>query len=96
MQSKMPARLGRQAMLALALEAGAKYLKERDPNLGQRVRLLSERNGVLHALASSGPAAAELKNAKKGLFSAMEAASGLKFIDLKISLRGTLVNEEQF
>ena len=96
MQSRMPVRLGKQAMVALALEAGQKYLAEQNPAIAERVRLVSEKNGVIHAVSVSAAASVEVKALKNALFSAMNAASGLTFSDVKISLRGTLVNDEQF
>ncbi len=96
MQSRMPVRLGCQAMVALALEAGQNYIIAKNPLIAERIRLVSEKNGVIHAISVSAAAAVELKALKNGLFSAMNQASGLVFNDLKISLRGTLVNDEQF
>jgi hypothetical protein len=96
MQSRMPARLGKQAMVALALEAGQNFLAKQNPALAERVRLVSEKNGVIHAVSLSAAAAVEAKALKNGLFSAMTEVSGLSFSDLKISIRGTLVNDEQF
>jgi len=82
-----------QAGIALALEAGTAYIARENPALVNRTRLVSIKNGLLHALATSAPAKEELLALKEPLFLAMKSAYAVSLNDLRIEVRGTLVEE---
>jgi microcompartment protein CcmL/EutN len=88
--------LAESAAVALALEAGTEFISAYDKNLVSRIRLASIKNGVLHVVSTSAPAAEKLKNAKNALFKAMAAASGIEPEGLKVTIRGSLDNGERF
>ena len=88
--------LARNVQVALALEAGRSYLERFVPALTGRIRLVSVKNGVLHALADSASAAHELSAYREGLFGAMKTASGLAPADLRVEVRGSLESSEGF
>lgn len=85
--------LNQQAALALALEAGTAYVATQNPALVSRTRLVSVKKGVIHALAVSAPAKEELLALKKPLFEAMKSATAIELTDLRVDVRGSLVEE---
>ncbi len=86
----------RQAGLALALEAGTAYVRSTAPVLIGRIRLLSIRGGVVHAQATSAPAAHELSAMREGLFLAMQQAAHLALSDLRVEIRGRIDSDDLF
>lgn len=82
-----------QAATALALEAGTAFMAAQNPVLASRARLVSVKKGLVHALATSAPAKEELLVLKKPLFEAMKKASAIELNDLRVEVRGTLVEE---
>jgi len=82
-----------QAATALALEAGAIFIAAQNPALKSRTRLVSLKAGMLHALATSAPAKEELLALKEPLIKAMKIASPATVSDLRVEVRGTLVEE---
>jgi hypothetical protein len=82
-----------QAATALSLEAGMAFIVQKNAALALRTRLVSVKGGVVHALATSGPAKAELLALKESLFKAMKLASAVELNDLRVEIRGTLVEE---
>ena len=92
---KLLPKIGKKPLLAevsvaLALESGTNYLATRAPLLKTRVRLVSLRQGVLHALVTSGPAAAELRSLKEGLFKVMREQPGSIVTELRITIKSVL------
>ena len=85
--------LAAQARVALALEAGAAYLAKANSVLAVRTRLVSIRDGVVHAVATSAPAAYELRAMRESLFKAMLEAASVNLIDLRVEIRGNLEPE---
>jgi len=92
-----------QAFTALALEAGASFVRRVNPVLASRVKLVSVKNSTIHAIATSAAAAEELKNFESDLFSAMMNAvlaaghgAGISISALRVEIRGTLAEIEQF
>jgi hypothetical protein len=85
--------VNQQAATALALEAGAAYIAAQNPALASRARLVSIKKGLVHALATSAPAKEELLIIKNPLFIAMKKASPIDLNDLRVDVRGTLVEE---
>jgi hypothetical protein len=82
-----------QAGIALALEAGTAYIGMQNPALKTRIRLVSVKKGLVHALATSAPAKEELLSLKESLFLAMKSAYPVPLNDLRVEVRGTLVEE---
>jgi|GEM_PF-1753063 len=91
-----PEPVGALASLALALEAGANHLARVNPALAARVRLVSVRGGVLHAVCLSAAAAHELSALREGLFQAMRASAPVTLTDLRTEVRGNLAAPESF
>jgi hypothetical protein len=91
-----PPKLVKQTAAALALEAGTAYLGLHFPALASRTRLVSVKAGVLHAITVSAPARAELLSMKERLFQAMKSAAPIELNDLRVEIRGTLVEESWF
>ena len=89
-------RFSEQVGAALALEAGTGFIAAQNQLLAKRIKLVSVKNGVLHALSSSAPAKVELANLKKGLISAIKSKVDIPLNDLKITLRGTLADDDEF
>jgi hypothetical protein len=83
-----------QAAIALALEAGTAFIAAQNPALRTRTRLLSISKGRLHAIATSAPAKEELLALKEPLFKAIKLTSDVFLSDLRVEVRGTLVEEE--
>jgi hypothetical protein len=88
--------INKQAVLALALEAGTLFVATQNPALKTRTRLVSVKKGIVHALATSAPAKEELLALKEPLFLAMKAASPVELSELRVEVKGTLVEEAQF
>ncbi len=82
-----------QAATGLAIEAGMVFLAGKNPALKTRVRLVSVKKGMVHALATSAPAKAELLALKESLFLAMKQAAPVVLSDLRVEVKGTLVEE---
>jgi hypothetical protein len=82
-----------QAATALSLEAGTAFVATKNKALSSRTRLVSIKGGVVHALATSAPAKVELLAFKESLFKAMKAAVPIELKDLRVEIRGTLVEE---
>jgi len=91
-----PPKLLKQTASALALEAGTAFLAHHHPALASRARLVSVKAGVVHAVTVSAPARAELLSIKERLFLAMKSAVSLELNDLRVEVRGTLVEEQWF
>jgi hypothetical protein len=89
--SKRP--INKQAATALALEAGTAFIAAHNEALIKRTRLVSIKGGMVHALATSAPAKEELLSLKEPLFLAMKKAAPLELADLRVEIRGTLVEE---
>lgn len=85
--------INKQAAIALALEAGTAFVASQNQALKTRIRLVSIKKGIVHALASSAPAKEELIALKEPLIKAMKLASGDAISDVHIDIRGTLVEE---
>jgi hypothetical protein len=85
-----------QARIALALEAGTAHLRSAHPALAARVRLVSLRGGVLHAFATSAPAAHELRAVWDRLCAAMRVAAPVDLTEVRVEIRGTLDSEPRF
>jgi hypothetical protein len=88
--------INKQASLALALEAGTAFVAAQNPALKTRTRLVSVKKGIVHALATSAPAKEELLMLKEPLFLAMKSASLVELSDLRVEVKGTLVEDAQF
>jgi len=82
-----------QAGIALGLEAGTTFIAAQNPALKTRIRLVSVKNGLVHAIATSAPAKEELLMLKESLFKAMKSAYSVPLNDLRVEVRGTLVEE---
>lgn len=82
-----------QAGIALALEAGTAFVAAQNPALKTRTRLVSVKKGLVHALATSAPAKEELLSLKEPLFLAMKSAYPIVLDELRVEVRGTLVEE---
>jgi hypothetical protein len=82
-----------QAGTALALESGTAFIAAQNPALKTRTRLVSVKNGLIHALATSAPAREELLSLKEPLIKAMKSAYALPLHELRVEVRGTLVEE---
>jgi len=89
-------KLVKQASSALALEAGSSFLEHHHPALASRTRLVSVRDGVVHAITVSAPARAELLSVKERLFQAMKTAAPVELNDLRAEVRGNLAEEPWF
>jgi len=83
-----------QASTALALEAGTAFIASSNAALFARIRLVSVKNGMLHALATSAPAKEELFLLKEPLIKAMKSAYPVLLNDLRVEIRGTLAEEQ--
>jgi hypothetical protein len=91
-----PKPLERGVRAALQLEAGRSFLERSVPALTGHTRLVSVKNGVVHAIADSAAAAHELAAYRQGLFEAMKTASDLAPADLRVEIRGSLESPERF
>lgn len=83
-----------QAGIALALEAGTVYIVEQNPALKTRVRLVSLKKGLVHAITTSSSAKEELISLKEPLFKAMKLAAEVPLSDLRVEVRGSLAEEQ--
>jgi len=81
------------ARTALALEAGTAFIAVKNPALISRTRLVSIKAGLIHAIATSAPAKEELLRLKEPLFLAMKSAANIPLNDLRVEVRGTLVED---
>jgi len=88
--------INKQASIGLALEAGTAFIAQKNPALKTRTRLISLKDGLVRALATSAPAKAELLALKEPLFLAMKSAALVELTDLRIEVKGTLVEEDNF
>ena len=83
-----------QAGIALELESGTAFIATQNPALKTRIRLISIKKGLVHALATSAPAKEELISLKEPLIKAMKSAYAVPLDDLRVEVRGTLVEEQ--